>query len=84
MYTPFNVFNGAFLTDLGKKTIDLQIRCKNANLCTKTGTRVIVTDLNRNNKTDFVLSSRAFAAMAHQGMSQDILRQGIVDVDYKR
>ncbi|KAK3412800.1 hypothetical protein EUGRSUZ_I01493 [Eucalyptus grandis] len=61
-----------------------QIRCKNANLCTKGGTRVIVTDLNRNNNTDFVLSSRAFAAMARQGMSQDILRQGIVDVEYKR
>lgn len=61
-----------------------QIRCKNANLCTKGGTRVIVTDLNHSNKTDFVLSSRAFTAMARQGMSQDILRQGIVDVDYKK
>ncbi|EXB95381.1 Expansin-like A1 [Morus notabilis] len=61
-----------------------QIRCKNANLCTKEGTRVIVTDLNPNNRTDFVLSSRAFRAMARKGADKDILKLGIVDVEYKR
>ncbi|OMO91978.1 hypothetical protein COLO4_17968 [Corchorus olitorius] len=48
------------------------------------GTRVTLTDLNHNNQTDFVLSSRAFMAMANQGMGQDILKLGIVDVEYKR
>jgi len=61
-----------------------QIRCKNARLCTKQGTKVIVTDLNKNNQTDFVLSSRAFMGMANKGMGQDILKLGIVDVEYKR
>ncbi|XP_008236108.1 PREDICTED: expansin-like A2 [Prunus mume] len=61
-----------------------QIRCKNTTLCTKQGTRVTLTDLNKNNQTDFVLSSRAFMAMAQKGLGQDILRHGIVDVEYKR
>lgn len=62
----------------------LQIRCKNTTLCTKQGTRVTLTDLNKSNQTDFVLSSRAFMAMAQKGLGQDILRHGIVDVEYKR
>ncbi|XP_058213873.1 expansin-like A2 [Rhododendron vialii] len=61
-----------------------QIRCKNAALCTKQGTKVVVTDLNKNNQTDFVLSSRAFMGMANKGMGQDILKLGLVDVEYKR
>lgn len=61
-----------------------QIRCKNTALCSSRGTRVVVTDLNKNNQTDFVLSSRAFMAMANKGMGQDILKHGILDVEYKR
>ncbi|KAF7810745.1 expansin-like A2 [Senna tora] len=62
----------------------VQIRCNNPSLCTKAGTRVLVTDLNNNNHTDFVLSTRAFAAMAHKGMLQQILKLRIVDIQYKR
>ncbi|XVF45629.1 hypothetical protein PTKIN_Ptkin02bG0221900 [Pterospermum kingtungense] len=61
-----------------------QIRCKNSTLCSSKGTRVTITDLNHNNQTDFVLSSRAFKAMANKGMGQDILKLGVVDVEYKR
>lgn len=61
-----------------------QIRCKHTSLCSSKGTRVIVTDLNRNNQTDFVLSSRAFAAMANKDKGPDILKLGMVDVEYKR
>ncbi|XP_030485441.1 expansin-like A1 isoform X2 [Cannabis sativa] len=61
-----------------------QMRCKNPALCTKEGTIVTVTDLNPNNRTDFVVSSRAFSAMARKGMGQDILKLGLVDVEYKR
>lgn len=64
--------------------IELQIRCKNSNLCSKEGTTVTVTDQNTNNQTDFVVSSRTFSAMANQGKAQDILKLGIVDVEYKR
>lgn len=64
--------------------IELQIRCKNSKLCSKEGTSVTVTDQNTNNQTDFVVSSRAFSAMANQGKAQDLLELGIVHVEYKR
>lgn len=61
-----------------------QIRCKDSVLCGKAGTKIILTDLNQSNKTDFVLSGRAFRAMANQGMDHKLLGLGIVDVEYKR
>lgn len=44
----------------------------------------MVTDLNTNNQTDFVISSRAFMAMAIEGKAQDVHKLGIADVEYKR
>ncbi|GAB2267784.1 Expansin-like A2 [Dionaea muscipula] len=61
-----------------------QIRCKDTSLCSKAGTKVIVTDYNNSNKTDLVLSSRAFVAMANKGMEKHLLNLGIADVEYKR
>nr|XP_043613065.1 expansin-like A1 [Erigeron canadensis] len=61
-----------------------QVRCKDSKLCTKTGTQVIVTDLNKSNETDFVMSGRAFMAMANKGMGQKLLKLGVTDVEYKR
>uniref|UniRef100_A0A7N0V8E1 Expansin-like EG45 domain-containing protein n=1 Tax=Kalanchoe fedtschenkoi TaxID=63787 RepID=A0A7N0V8E1_KALFE len=61
-----------------------QIRCKDPKVCSKTGTKIIVTDLNKSNKTDFVLSSRAFRAMANKGMDRELIRMGIADVEYRR
>ncbi|PIN25731.1 hypothetical protein CDL12_01525 [Handroanthus impetiginosus] len=61
-----------------------QIRCKDERICSKEGTTVLVTDQNRNNATDFVLSSRGFVAMAKKGMGQDLLKLGLADVEYKR
>ncbi|KAH9694460.1 hypothetical protein WN943_024019 [Citrus x changshan-huyou] len=61
-----------------------QMRCKNPTLCSGRGTRVILTDLNHSNQTDFVISSRAFMALSNQGKGQDILKLGVVDVEYKR
>ncbi|XP_010503212.1 PREDICTED: expansin-like A1 [Camelina sativa] len=63
-----------------------QVRCKNPKLCSNKGTIVMVTDLNKSNQTDLVLSSRAFRAMAKPvaGADRDLLKQGIVDIDYQR
>ncbi|KAK6806003.1 hypothetical protein RDI58_003788 [Solanum bulbocastanum] len=61
-----------------------QIRCKDPKICSKHGTTVMVTDLNTNNQTDFVISSRAFMAMAIEGKAKDVLKLGIADVEYKR
>ncbi|KAL1196145.1 Expansin-like A1 [Cardamine amara subsp. amara] len=63
-----------------------QVRCKNPTLCSTKGTTVMVTDLNKNNQTDLVLSSRAFRAMAKPilGADKALLKQGLVDIEYKR
>ena len=63
-----------------------QVRCTNPSLRSTKGTTVMVTDLNRSNQTDLLLSSRAFRAMAKPvlGADRDLLRQGIVDVQYQR
>ncbi|KAL1324496.1 hypothetical protein HN51_034692 [Arachis hypogaea] len=61
-----------------------QIRCKDPKLCTKSGTRVVLTDLNKDNKTDFVLSTRAFQSLALKGKAQHLLNLGILDIEYKR
>ena len=63
-----------------------QVRCKNPKLCSTKGTIVMITDLNKSNQTDLVLSSRAFRAMAKPivGADKDLLKQGIVDIEYQR
>ncbi|KAF8405500.1 hypothetical protein HHK36_010407 [Tetracentron sinense] len=62
-----------------------QLRCMNTTLCSRKGTKVVLTDLNNDNKIEFVLSRRAFKAMANKGMSQEILKPWFVDdMEYKR
>lgn len=45
---------------------------------------MIVTDENKNNETDFVLSGRAFMAMANKDMGKSLLKLGVADVEYRR
>ncbi|KAG8368025.1 hypothetical protein BUALT_Bualt15G0002300 [Buddleja alternifolia] len=61
-----------------------QMRCKDERVCSKEGSIILVSDRNHENGTDFVVSSRAFMAMAKKGMGQDILKLGLADVQYKR
>ncbi|XP_028797556.1 expansin-like A2 [Neltuma alba] len=61
-----------------------QIRCKSSSLCTKSGSRVVLTDLNTHNETDFVLSRSAFVAMAQKGSGEQLLKLGILDAEFKR
>ncbi|KAL9258223.1 Expansin-like A2-like protein [Drosera capensis] len=69
-------FNGGYLA--------AAIRCNNTALCSKAGTKVILTDYNYSNFTGFVLSSRAFQAMANPGLGKNVSTLGVVDVEYKR
>ncbi|PWZ06937.1 hypothetical protein Zm00014a_013903 [Zea mays] len=61
-----------------------QVRCKDRKLCAAAGARVVVTDRARTNRTDLVLSSTAFAAMARPGMARRLAGLRAVDVEYKR
>ncbi|RWV76941.1 hypothetical protein GW17_00062302 [Ensete ventricosum] len=61
-----------------------QVRCKNTKICSGRGVKVIITDLNKSNDTDLVLSRPAYVAMARRGMGKALKKLGIVDVEYKR
>ncbi|XP_021773664.1 expansin-like A1 [Chenopodium quinoa] len=63
-----------------------QIRCNNSAICSTKGTKIVVTDVHtdKTKSTQFVLSSRAFRAMALPGKDRQLLHVGIADVEYKR
>ncbi|XP_047939381.1 expansin-like A2 [Salvia hispanica] len=61
-----------------------QIRCDDKKICSEEGATVVVTDRNHDNATDLVLSSRAFAAMANNGMGPQLLKLGLANVQYRR
>ncbi|KAK1651257.1 hypothetical protein QYE76_069062 [Lolium multiflorum] len=63
-----------------------QVRCKDKKLCNAAGARVVITDRARtkSNRTDLVLSSPAFAAMARPGVAKRLAKLRTVDVEYKR
>ncbi|XP_010690142.2 expansin-like A3 [Beta vulgaris subsp. vulgaris] len=63
-----------------------QIRCKNSNLCNKKGATIVLTDLHSDKAytTDFVLSIKAFRAMALPGKDKQLVQLGIADVEYTR
>ncbi|XP_057966368.1 expansin-like A2 [Malania oleifera] len=62
----------------------LQVRCTNKTLCRPGGTTVVLFDRNANTQTDLVLSDAAFAALAMEGKDREVLKQGIVDVEYRK
>ncbi|XP_048492194.1 expansin-like A1 [Beta vulgaris subsp. vulgaris] len=63
-----------------------RIRCKKRELCSRKGTTIVVTDIHndKSNTTDFVLSIRAFRAMALLDRDKQLLQHGIADIEYKR
>ncbi|XP_022928451.1 expansin-like A1 isoform X2 [Cucurbita moschata] len=62
-----------------------QMRCKDKKLCSTSGTKLILTDLNlHTNRTDLVLSKKAFSALAQKGQHYNIFKRTTLDVEYKR
>ena len=63
----------------------LQMRCKDKKLCSTAGTKLILTDLNlHTNRTDLVLSKKAFSALAQKGQHYNIFKRTSLEVEYKR
>ncbi|XAR54894.1 hypothetical protein NMG60_11030224 [Bertholletia excelsa] len=61
-----------------------QVRCKIPQLCIDDGVKVVVTDYGEGDKTDFILSTRAYARLARPNAAIDLFAYGVVDVEYQR
>ncbi|KAL7167074.1 hypothetical protein ACSBR2_037695 [Camellia fascicularis] len=61
-----------------------QVRCKVPQLCTEDGVRVVVIDYGEGDKTDFILSTRAYSRLARPNAALDLFAYGVVDIEYRR
>ncbi|XXG66610.1 hypothetical protein AAC387_Pa06g0147 [Persea americana] len=62
-----------------------QVRCTNSKYCSDKGVTVVVTDHGSSDRTDFILSRRAFGKMAQTNASAaSLLAFGVVDIEYRR
>ncbi|KAK2987660.1 hypothetical protein RJ640_012939 [Escallonia rubra] len=61
-----------------------QVRCKGAPCCSEEGVKVVVTDYGEGDRTDFILSTHAYANLARPGFALELFAYGVVDIEYKR
>ncbi|KAG6687521.1 hypothetical protein I3843_11G075100 [Carya illinoinensis] len=63
-----------------------KVRCTSSQYCSDGGVNVVVTDYSEGDKTDFILSSRAFTRLAHPGSkgAKELFGRGVIDVEYRR
>ena len=61
----------------------IQVRCK-APQCNNEGVNVVATDYGEGERTDFILSTRAYARLARPKKALELFSYGVVDVEYKR
>ena len=63
----------------------MQVRCRDSELCSAAGAKVVVTDQARtSSRTGLALSGAAYAAMARAGRAARLRARRVVDVEYKR
>ncbi|KAF7828479.1 expansin-like B1 [Senna tora] len=62
-----------------------QVRCKNPQYCDEYGSYVVVTDYGEGDRTDFVMSPRAYSRLGRNpDASAELFKYGVVDVEYRR
>ena len=61
----------------------IQVRCK-ARQCTDEGVNVVATDYGEGDRTDFILSTSAYARLARPNMALELFASGVVGVEYRR
>ncbi|KAH7863694.1 hypothetical protein Vadar_020833 [Vaccinium darrowii] len=62
-----------------------QVRCTNSNYCSDKGATVVITDHGSSDRTDFILSRRAFSRIAQTtDAAASLLALGVVDIEYRR
>ncbi|KAH7514268.1 hypothetical protein FEM48_Zijuj11G0070700 [Ziziphus jujuba var. spinosa] len=61
-----------------------QVTCTNPRYCSYDGVNIVVTDYGQGDRTDFILSSRAYTKLAKPNMALELFALGVVDVEYRR
>ncbi|GMY29907.1 expansin-like B1 [Fagus crenata] len=61
-----------------------QVRCTNPQYCGDEGVRIVVTDYGEGDRTDFILSPRAYAKLARPNVALQLFASGVIDVEYRR
>lgn len=62
-----------------------KVRCKNTDYCDEYGAYVVVTDYGEGDRTDFVMSPRAYSKLGRNpDAAAELLKYGVVDVEFKR
>ncbi|KAI3494780.1 hypothetical protein L1887_40391 [Cichorium endivia] len=61
-----------------------QVRCTNSKDCSDEGVNIVITDHGSSDRTDFIMSKKAFQKMAQSTYAESsLLSQGIVDIEYR-
>ncbi|KAK9984886.1 hypothetical protein SO802_034411 [Lithocarpus litseifolius] len=62
-----------------------QVKCTNMAYCSDKEVTVVITDSGSSDRTDFILSRRAFGRMAQTtDAAASLFSLGVVDIDYRR
>ena len=62
-----------------------KVRCKISQYCDDYGAFIVVTDYGEGDRTDFILSPRAYSRLGkNEDASAELFKYGVVDVEYKR
>ncbi|KAG2679947.1 hypothetical protein I3760_11G074800 [Carya illinoinensis] len=63
-----------------------RVRCTSSQYCSEDAVHVVVTDYAEGDKTDFILSSRAYTRLARPSYkaTKELLARGVIDVEYRR
>lgn len=74
--------NGSIIVDI---FLFHQVRCTDSKYCSDKGVNVVITDSGSSDRTDFILSRRAFSRMAQTtDAAASLLSRGVVDIEYRR
>ncbi|CAI9095612.1 OLC1v1031601C2 [Oldenlandia corymbosa var. corymbosa] len=61
-----------------------QVKCTVPGLCSDEGATVVVTDYGEGDRTDFILSTAAYAKLARPALADKLFAYGVVDVTFAR
>jgi len=63
----------------------IQARCKIPQYCDENGAYVVVTDYGEGDRTDFIMSPRAYSRLGRNAdASAELFKYGVVDIEYRR